>query len=103
MCWSILLSAFQMPGCVKEIMPTTMTLNSGLLNHRVKRDTGFGACTSWVAPSSGCLTTSVDIAAASFAGADMFSYKNGRVRQQVPRIKAFYHVYYMNSTAKPVR
>lgn len=70
-----------MPGCVKDIMPTSMTLNSGLRNHRVKRETGFGASTSWVAPSSGCFTMSVGMAAASFAGAAMFPYKNGRARQ----------------------
>ena len=60
-----------MPGCVKEIMPTRMTLNSGLRNHRVKRDTGFEACTSWAGPSSGCFTMSVDMTAAFFAGADV--------------------------------
>jgi hypothetical protein len=38
----ILFRAFQMPGCVKLIKPTTMTLNNGLLYQRVKRDTFFG-------------------------------------------------------------
>jgi hypothetical protein len=40
-CESLLLSAFQMPGWVNDINPTTMTLNSGLLYHRVKRETRF--------------------------------------------------------------
>jgi hypothetical protein len=38
---SLLLSAFQIPGCVKLINPTTTTLNSGLLYHRVNRDVGL--------------------------------------------------------------
>jgi hypothetical protein len=38
---SLLLSAFQMPGCVKLIIPTTTTLKRGLLYQRVNRDTGL--------------------------------------------------------------
>ena len=38
----LLFSAFQIPGCVKEIKPTKITLNSGLRYHLVNADTGLG-------------------------------------------------------------
>ena len=37
----ILLSAFQIPGWVKEMKPTMMTLKSGLRYQRVNLETGF--------------------------------------------------------------
>lgn len=58
-----------------------MTLKSGLLNHRVKRETGFGACTSWVGPSSGCFATSVDMAATSCSEAALFFYGSVKLGQ----------------------
>jgi hypothetical protein len=60
---SILLSAFQIPGCVKDINPTIITLNNGLLYQRVKRETGL-TCTS-VSSISGSSGDLVDIFADS--------------------------------------
>jgi len=44
----VLFRAFQIPGWVKEMRPTRMTLNSGLRYHLVKDDTGLlYSTTSW--------------------------------------------------------
>lgn len=57
----LLLSAFQIPGWVNDIKPTTMTLNSGLLYHLVKRDTGFdGAAPALSTSGSICLSDMMD-------------------------------------------
>jgi hypothetical protein len=53
----LLLSAFQIPGCVNEIKPTIITLKRGLLYHRVKRETGL-MCDSLVFSISGSMTLS---------------------------------------------
>lgn len=46
-----------MPGCVKEMRPASITLNSGLRNHLVKRDTGFLLVSStWGVAASGEMT-----------------------------------------------
>jgi hypothetical protein len=49
---NLLFSAFQIPGCVKEINPTTITLKRGLLYQRVKRETDFAGA-SFVDSTSG--------------------------------------------------
>jgi hypothetical protein len=41
--WYVLLSAFQIPGCVKDINPTMITLNNGLRYHLVNLETFFGS------------------------------------------------------------
>jgi hypothetical protein len=51
----LLLSAFQIPGWVNDINPTMMTLNSGLLYHRVNRETGL-MCGSFAFSTSGSMT-----------------------------------------------
>lgn len=59
----ILLRAFQIPGWVKEIRPTMMTLNKGLRYQRVNLETGLVCCSppsSSTAPSCDCFAASVD-------------------------------------------
>lgn len=53
----ILFKAFQIPGCVKEIKPTMMTLNNGLRYHLVHLPTGF--CTANWSSSRGIFSASV--------------------------------------------
>ena len=48
-CWPpapVLFRAFQIPGCVKDIRPTRMTLNNGLRYHFVNRDRGLVVCST---------------------------------------------------------
>lgn len=54
----VLLRAFHIPGCVKLIKPTTMTLNKGLRYHLVNFDTGFGAWSSDACSTSGSMLLS---------------------------------------------
>lgn len=54
----VLFNAFQIPGCVKEINPTIMTLNNGLRYHLVNLDTGFAAAYTSLLDSSLAATAS---------------------------------------------
>lgn len=63
-----------MPGCVKEIIPTMITLNSGLRYHRVNRETGLGIVSSTV-PTSG--STCLDDISQRFRSIGLTS-KNGK-------------------------
>lgn len=39
--WYVLFKAFQIPGCVKDINPTRITLNRGVRNHLASLDRGL--------------------------------------------------------------